>query len=109
MLFPDLPKNRIKLLFSNFVIGFSLWRVQQRISKGFEIFEFYANNQWDFNNDGSLEARRLMNDTEKQMFKVDGVGLDLEDYFYHCTHAARLYILKETDDTLPAARRHMKM
>lgn len=31
------------------------------------------------------------------------------EYFEHCIHAARLYILKETDDTIPAARRHMKV
>lgn len=84
-------------------------RIQRRISKGFEVFEYYANNQWDFCNDESLASRAAMNDCEKEIFKVDGVGLDLEEYFYNCTHAARLYMLKETDDTIPAARRHMKV
>lgn len=31
------------------------------------------------------------------------------EYFEHCIHAARLYILKESDETIPAARRHMKV
>ncbi|KAF2887111.1 hypothetical protein ILUMI_19062, partial [Ignelater luminosus] len=86
-----------------------MWKIQQRITKGFEVFEYYTSNQWDFNNDGSLMARNLLTDAEKELYKVDGQGLDVEDYFYHCIHAARLYILKETDDTLPAARRHMKV
>jgi len=86
-----------------------LWRVQQRITKGFDVFEYYANNQWEFNNDDTLSARKLMTEAELRLYKVDSSGMDLEDYFLHCTHAARLYILNETDDTLPAARRHMKV
>lgn len=35
--------------------------------------------------------------------------IDLYEYFEHCIHAARLYILKESDESIPAARRHMKM
>lgn len=31
------------------------------------------------------------------------------EYFEHCIHAARLYILKESDETIPAAKRHMKV
>ncbi|KAF5287019.1 hypothetical protein FQA39_LY16133 [Lamprigera yunnana] len=86
-----------------------LWKVQQRITKGFEVFEYYANNQWDFNNDGSLRAREMMTEREVETYKVDGLGMDMDEYFYHCTHAARLYVLKESDDTIPAAKRHMKI
>lgn len=35
--------------------------------------------------------------------------IDMYEYFEHCIHAARLYILKEPDETIPAARRHMKV
>lgn len=35
--------------------------------------------------------------------------IDMYEYFEHCIHAARLYILKEGDETIPAARRHMKV
>lgn len=93
------------------VLGYSpiLMRVQRRIAKGFEVFEYYANNQWDFHNEGSLEARKLMNPTEKKKYKLDGDGINYEEYFEKCIHAARLYILKESDDELPTARRHMKV
>lgn len=37
------------------------------------------------------------------------VGLDISEYFEECIKATRLYILKEPEDTLPAARRHMKV
>lgn len=84
-----------------------LWRVQQRITKGFDVFEYYANNQWDFDNECSLKARDLLTERETELYKVDGQGMDMDEYFYHCTHAARLYILKEGDETIAAAKRHM--
>lgn len=73
------------------------------------MFEYYANNQWDFDNSQSMEARSLLNAKERKIYKIDSDGLSLNEYFTDCVHAARLYILKETDDTLPGARRHMKM
>lgn len=71
------------------------------------MFEYYANNQWDFDNEESLNARSTLNPRERATYKCDGDGVDYFDYFTKCVHAARLYILKEPDDTLPAARRHM--
>lgn len=37
------------------------------------------------------------------------LDIDMMEYFEDCIHAARLYLLNEPDDTIPAARRHMKM
>ncbi|XP_050315779.1 fatty acyl-CoA reductase 1 [Anthonomus grandis grandis] len=93
------------------ILGYKpvLCRVQKRIWKGFEVFEYYANNQWDFDNVESLKARDQLNPREREIYKCDGDGINYHDYFTDCVHAARLYILKETDDTLPAARRHMKV
>ncbi|XP_044738347.1 putative fatty acyl-CoA reductase CG5065 [Chrysoperla carnea] len=86
-----------------------LMRVQRRVNKGFEVFEYYANNTWEFSNENGLAIRAMLNPRERQLYKIDGDGVDLEAYFTDCIHAARLYILKETDDTIPAARRHMKV
>lgn len=84
-------------------------RVQRRISKGFEVFEYYANNVWQFMNTHVFHLRMQMNPLERQLFKVDGQGLDLERYFEDCVMSARTYVLKEMPETLPAARRHLKV
>ncbi|CAH0548830.1 unnamed protein product [Brassicogethes aeneus] len=93
------------------VLGYKpvLMRVQKRISKGFEVFEYYANNQWDFNNDETLSSRSLLNPLEREIYKCDGDGMDYYDYFTDCVRCARLYLLKEPDDTIPAAKRHMRV
>ena len=50
-----------------------------------------------------------MNSREAIEYKIDGIGMEIRKYFSDCILAARLYILKETPDTIPAARRHMRM
>ncbi|XP_075988837.1 putative fatty acyl-CoA reductase CG5065 [Anticarsia gemmatalis] len=94
-----------------FCLGYKpvLCRVQRRITKGFEVFEYYTNNQWDFKSDIAQTVRTQLNAKERRDYKVDAVGLDISDYFEACIRAARIFILKEYDDTLPAARRHMKV
>ncbi|GLH03062.1 Fatty acyl-CoA reductase [Gryllus bimaculatus] len=86
-----------------------LWRVHRRILKGFEVFEYYANNQWDFKNDLVVDIRKCLNARERSEFIIDGDDMDLEQYFEDCVKAARVYILKEMPETLPGARRHLKI
>ncbi|XP_023955315.2 fatty acyl-CoA reductase 1 [Bicyclus anynana] len=94
-----------------FCLGYKpvLMRVHRRISKGFEVFEYYTNNQWDFKSDIAQTYRNYLNPRERRDYKVDAIGLDISKYFEDCIRAARVFILKEYDDTLPAARRHMKI
>lgn len=73
------------------------------------MFDYYANKQWDFENKNFVEVRKIINSKEKTIFKIDGTDLNTRAYTVNCIHAARLYILNEPPETLPAARRHMKM
>lgn len=86
-----------------------LCRVQNRISKGFEVFEYYANNVWSFDNSEAVKLRKLMNNRERKTYVIEKIDLDLIDYFTNCVLCARRLILKESDESIPAARRHMKM
>ncbi|KAL1377296.1 hypothetical protein pipiens_016355 [Culex pipiens pipiens] len=94
-----------------YVLGYKpiLCRVHRRIAKGFEVLEYYANNQWDFDNAAILYLRTKMNAEEKVKFKIDAAGVVINEYFENCIWGARRFILNESDDTLPAAKRHMKV
>ncbi|XP_012529911.1 putative fatty acyl-CoA reductase CG5065 isoform X2 [Monomorium pharaonis] len=94
-----------------FLAGYKpiMCRVQRRINKGFEVFEYYANNQWDFENKVVEDIRKKINSTETKKYQVHGNDMDIDAYFTDCIHAARIYILKEPDETLPAARRHLRI
>lgn len=43
--------------------------------KGFEVFEYYANNQWDFDNSNAIHLRTLVNPVEKKKYKIDAEGM----------------------------------
>lgn len=94
-----------------FLAGYKpvMCRVQQRIQKGFEVFEYYANNQWDFVNNNIKEIRDKLNAREYQSYFLHGDDIDLYEYFESCVRAARIYILNEPPETLPAARRHVRI
>lgn len=115
--------------------------MHRRIQKGFDVFEYYANNQWDFDNTNLLYLRSIINDIERKKYAIEDnskyydpykkilqwiirnvcvfvcikfiiffcTDIDLIQYFEDCIRAARLYILKESEESIPAARRHMKM
>ncbi|EAT34078.1 AAEL013648-PA [Aedes aegypti] len=94
-----------------YVLGYKpvLCRVHRRIANGFEVFEYYANNQWDFDNAGINHLRDQINEAEKAKFKIDAGGVEINEYFENCIWGARRFILKETDDSVPAAKRHMRV
>jgi len=93
----------------SFCLYHSMCRVQRRINKGFEVFEYYANNQWYFENTYYDDIRKKINSTEYKNYQVHGEDLDIDAYFEDCIRAARIYILKELPETLPAARRHLRV
>ncbi|XP_063978990.1 putative fatty acyl-CoA reductase CG5065 [Diachasmimorpha longicaudata] len=84
-------------------------RVHRRINKGFEVFEYYANNQWDFENHSIEVVRDNFNERERKSYQLNGDDMDLDAYFEACIRAARIYILNEPPETIPAARRHMRV
>ncbi|KMQ92013.1 fatty acyl-reductase [Lasius niger] len=109
LLFHMIPAYFIDALL--FLAGYKpiMCRIHRRINKGFEVFEYYANRQWDFDNSSVIDARRRMNSVEYKKYQVHGDDMDKDEYFEACIRAARIYILNETPETLPAARRHLRV
>ncbi|KAL0122080.1 hypothetical protein PUN28_007091 [Cardiocondyla obscurior] len=109
LLFHMIPAYIIDALL--FLAGYKpiMCHVQRRINKGFEVFEYYANNQWDFENSYVEDLRARVNNVEYEKYQVHGNDLDIDAYFSDCIRAARIYVLKEPEHTLPAARRHLRV
>ncbi|XP_015432153.1 PREDICTED: putative fatty acyl-CoA reductase CG5065 [Dufourea novaeangliae] len=109
LLFHMIPAYLIDTLI--FLAGYKpiMCRVQRRIQKGFQVFEYYANNQWDFENSNIFEVRNLLNPVEFEKYQLHGDDMNMDAYFESCIRAARVFILNEPPETLPAARRHMRV
>lgn len=74
-----------------------------------EVLEYYANNQWDFDNKHAIIIRGRMNDLELSKYKVDAKNVDIYKYFENCILGGRRYLLKQTDDMLDNAKRMMSV
>jgi Male sterility protein len=81
----------------------SMVKVQDRIEKGMDVLGYYANNQWNFDNEVQCIFRERLNDLEEDRYKVNSRGVDIRDYFYQAGLGVRRYILKTPDEMLPAA------
>ncbi|XP_014485814.1 PREDICTED: putative fatty acyl-CoA reductase CG5065 [Dinoponera quadriceps] len=94
-----------------FLAGYKpiMCRVHRRILKGFEVFEYYANNQWDFDNSYVIDLRQKLNSLEFEKYQLHGDDMDIDAYFETCIRSARIFILNEPPETLPAARRHLRI
>ncbi|KAL1463131.1 hypothetical protein WDU94_014914 [Cyamophila willieti] len=87
-----------------------LKRVHNRIKKGFDVLEYYANNSWAFKNDNLHALGDLLNEKEKIRYDITMFGNidEAVSYLEMCAHGARQYLLNEPADTLPAAKIHLK-
>lgn len=74
-----------------------------------DMFEFYTTKAWDFDTTNLMDIRKKLNKREKDTYILESEDIDIENYLEQSILAARRYILKETDDMLPRAKRILKM
>ncbi|KAJ3652217.1 hypothetical protein Zmor_018200 [Zophobas morio] len=109
LLFQLLPAFFIDAIFLLIGVKPFLVRVQKKVLKGYQIFEYYVNREWDFRHDNMNIIRDYLNPREKEEFIMDPDGFDFHTYITDCMLGARRYILKEPDDGISSALKRMKM
>jgi alcohol-forming fatty acyl-CoA reductase len=86
--------------------------VQNRISQGLEVLQFFTMRSWVFYSQKFKDLSKSLSKEEYDMFFVDTDAVpasDEREYLKNCLLGARQYILKEPLSTIPAARIQMKM
>ncbi|KAM3968447.1 putative fatty acyl-CoA reductase CG5065 [Aphomia sociella] len=70
-------------------------RIQDRISQGLEVLQYFTMRPWIFPcpNFDAIQAK--LNDEEKVIFNIDHKNNDREDYLIKCIEGGRRYCLKE--------------
>ncbi|XP_068147838.1 fatty acyl-CoA reductase 1 [Drosophila tropicalis] len=85
-------------------------RVQEKISTGLGVLQFFTLNAWCFRSEQYGSLWKNLNDQDKQIFNMNmDVKESEEEYMINCAKGARKFILKEKDEDLPKARVHMKI
>lgn len=84
-------------------------RVQQKISDGLRVLQYFTMRNWDFTNDQLLKVRDSLNDNDKEEFNMNFENVDVDEYFKNSILGARQYCLKEDPASLPKARKTLKV
>ncbi|XP_032590860.1 putative fatty acyl-CoA reductase CG5065 isoform X2 [Drosophila grimshawi] len=85
-------------------------RVQEKISIGLGVLQFFTLNAWTFKSDHYASLWNNLNEQDKAIFNMNmDVKETEEEYMVNCALGARKFILKEKDEDIPKARLHMRI
>ncbi|XP_066593582.1 putative fatty acyl-CoA reductase CG5065 [Prorops nasuta] len=80
-------------------------KVQNRVSSGLEMLQYYTTKPWIFQNDGMKDLQKRLSPDDKKTFFMDINSLVWNDYMLFYILGARKYCMKDDLSTLPRARR----
>nr|XP_018910108.1 PREDICTED: putative fatty acyl-CoA reductase CG5065 [Bemisia tabaci] len=83
-------------------------RVQNRISVGMEVLQYFTMRSWDFKNKNVKQLTELMNERDKKLFEITNADYDIDTYFKDFLLGARQFCMKEPLSSLPRARVNLK-
>lgn len=82
--------------------------IQSKLHKAAKCLEYFSTHQWNFRDDNVRRLGEQLSPEERQTFMFDVRQIDWSSYLEHYILGIRHFILKESPDTLPAARSHIK-
>ncbi|KAJ9586188.1 hypothetical protein L9F63_020162, partial [Diploptera punctata] len=82
-------------------------RVQNRISIGLEVLQYFTMRDWNFNNKNLLSIKTILSEEDRETFFIDNIDYDIERYIADSILGARTYCVKEPLSSLPRCRRNI--
>ncbi|KAK0077899.1 hypothetical protein PV325_003323 [Microctonus aethiopoides] len=82
-------------------------RVQAKLSKAATCLEYFTTQQWNFSDDNVRKLGEQLTAEDRQIFMFDVKQIDWPSYLENYILGIRQFILKESPETLPAARSHI--
>lgn len=82
-------------------------RLQTKLYKASKCLQYFSTNQWNFRDDNVRRLAEQLSPEDRETFMFDVRNIDWPSYLEHYILGIRQFILKESPDTLPAARSHI--
>lgn len=82
-------------------------RIQSKLSKAATCLEYFTTQQWKFRDDNVKKLAEQLSNEDRQTFMFDVKQIDWPSYLENYILGIRQFILKESPETLPAARSHL--
>lgn len=84
--------------------SFSVRHVTGKLHRGFEQICYFSTREWTFKSDNRDQLIASMNNIDRCDFPCDVAAVNWEEYMRSVILSMRRHVLKESDDSLPAAR-----
>ena len=81
-------------------------RLVQRMHKGSKAVEYFAVNEWEWEQGNVSQLREELDESDKYKFYFDVSLINWEDYLEDYIKGTRQYFFKEDLSTMEEARRH---
>lgn len=82
--------------------------IQSRLHKAAKCLEYFSTQEWKFRDDNVRRLGEQLSPEDRQTFMFDVKQIDWSSYLERYILGIRHFILKESPDSLPAARSHIK-
>ncbi|XP_014485818.1 PREDICTED: putative fatty acyl-CoA reductase CG5065 [Dinoponera quadriceps] len=82
-------------------------RLQTKLYKATKCLQYFSTHQWNFRDDNVRRLGEQLSPEDREIFMFDVKQIDWTSYLEHYILGIRQFILKESPDTLPAARSHI--
>ncbi|XP_063632736.1 putative fatty acyl-CoA reductase CG5065 [Cydia splendana] len=80
-------------------------KVQERISHGLDVLQYYTTKEWYFKNTNFIALRSKVSEADNETFFTDVSKVDVNDYLKNYMIGAREYCCKEDPSNLERARK----
>ncbi|XP_017147109.1 putative fatty acyl-CoA reductase CG5065 isoform X2 [Drosophila miranda] len=79
-------------------------RVQTKVSMGLEVLQFFTTRNWDFKSTHFEQIYQELDETDRQIFKINSNDVDDYEYMKQSILGGRQYVMKEPLTSLPKSR-----
>jgi len=84
-------------------------RVQNRISVGMEVLQYFTIRSWNFKIENTKALNANLSEKEQNQFYIQNSNIDVDKYMVQVLLGARQYCMKESLANLDKARYHLKL
>ncbi|XP_037295574.1 putative fatty acyl-CoA reductase CG5065 isoform X2 [Manduca sexta] len=81
-------------------------RIQNRISVGLEVLQYFTTREWWFDTDNFKSLVNILNPEDRALYPMDLTIIEDEPYIESCMIGGKIYCMKEKLENLPRARLH---
>lgn len=86
-------------------LSYSLVRVQKKVSEGLKLLQYYTTKTWEFKNERIRDLNKILTPMDRETFDIYVDQWNFEEYIKTYIIGMRQFLLKESPDTLPKAKK----